>query len=189
MGLVLNRRGCLLCSPKVDRPLSADVPELSAPRPDCFSRSGHGAGRPRCSVTEPLLIKPANRRKLPTRRFLRWATPLLSPEQIVVSGVGASFKQNCDDHRKTRSVRARRATKKELSAEQALTFVVGNIVGTGLGESFFVSMTYASGALGGTRTPTILLTATSRQRVYQFRHERLGYRLEGLASAGSTAPM
>ena len=31
-----------------------------------------------------------------------------------------------------------------------------------------------SGALGGTRTPTILLTATSRQRVYQFRHERLG---------------
>jgi len=28
------------------------------------------------------------------------------------------------------------------------------------------------GALGGTRTPTILLTATSRQRVYQFRHER-----------------
>ena len=24
----------------------------------------------------------------------------------------------------------------------------------------------------GTRTPTILLTATSRQRVYQFRHER-----------------
>ena len=30
-----------------------------------------------------------------------------------------------------------------------------------------------SGALGGTRTPTILLTATSRQRVYQFRHERL----------------
>ena len=25
----------------------------------------------------------------------------------------------------------------------------------------------------GTRTPTILLTATSRQRVYQFRHERL----------------
>lgn len=33
-------------------------------------------------------------------------------------------------------------------------------------------MTYAIGALGGTRTPTILLTATSRQRVYQFRHER-----------------
>src|SRR5260370_13542471 len=33
-------------------------------------------------------------------------------------------------------------------------------------------MTYALGALGGTRTPTILLTATSRQRVYQFRHER-----------------
>ena len=30
-----------------------------------------------------------------------------------------------------------------------------------------------SGALGGTRTPTILLTATSRQRVYQFRHERI----------------
>src|SRR5579871_4777509 len=29
------------------------------------------------------------------------------------------------------------------------------------------------GALGGTRTPTMLLTATSRQRVYQFRHERL----------------
>ena len=32
------------------------------------------------------------------------------------------------------------------------------------------------GALGGTRTPTMLLTATSRQRVYQFRHERLGDR-------------
>jgi len=30
----------------------------------------------------------------------------------------------------------------------------------------------ANGALGGTRTPTMLLTATSRQRVYQFRHER-----------------
>ena len=30
------------------------------------------------------------------------------------------------------------------------------------------------GALGGTRTPTILLTATLRQRVYQFRHEREG---------------
>ncbi len=40
----------------------------------------------------------------------------------------------------------------------------------------------AGGALGGTRTPTILLTATSRQRVYQFRHERFGdagLRLEG----------
>src|SRR5215470_20334499 len=35
---------------------------------------------------------------------------------------------------------------------------------------------FATGALGGTRTPTILLTATSRQRVYQFRHERLGDR-------------
>jgi hypothetical protein len=33
-------------------------------------------------------------------------------------------------------------------------------------------MGYALGALGGTRTPTMLLTATSRQRVYQFRHER-----------------
>jgi hypothetical protein len=33
---------------------------------------------------------------------------------------------------------------------------------------------WSLGALGGTRTPTILLTATSRQRVYQFRHERLG---------------
>jgi hypothetical protein len=49
-------------------------------------------------------------------------------------------------------------------------------------------MAYVFGALGGTRTPTILLTATSRQRVYQFRHERLGYRLERCA-AGSTAPM
>ena len=44
----------------------------------------------------------------------------------------------------------------------------------------FASMTYIFGALGGTRTPTILLTATSRQRVYQFRHERLGYRLEAM---------
>src|SRR5579862_8570725 len=34
-------------------------------------------------------------------------------------------------------------------------------------------MAYSRGALGGTRTPTMLLTATSRQRVYQFRHERL----------------
>ncbi len=32
----------------------------------------------------------------------------------------------------------------------------------------------ALGALGGTRTPTVLPTATSRQRVYQFRHEREG---------------
>ena len=31
---------------------------------------------------------------------------------------------------------------------------------------------FRGGALGGTRTPTMLLTATSRQRVYQFRHER-----------------
>src|SRR3981081_1249004 len=37
------------------------------------------------------------------------------------------------------------------------------------------------GALGGTRTPTMLLTATSRQRVYQFRHERLGNR-HGIAA-------
>ena len=42
-----------------------------------------------------------------------------------------------------------------------------------IAKTFFASMTYALGALGGTRTPTILLTATSRQRVYQFRHERL----------------
>src|SRR3954468_7547390 len=35
------------------------------------------------------------------------------------------------------------------------------------------SKVFGHGALGGTRTPTILLTATSRQRVYQFRHERL----------------
>jgi hypothetical protein len=34
------------------------------------------------------------------------------------------------------------------------------------------------GALGGTRTPTMLLTATSRQRVYQFRHERLEGRID-----------
>src|SRR6202008_3956549 len=33
---------------------------------------------------------------------------------------------------------------------------------------------WSLGALGGTRTPTMLLTATSRQRVYQFRHERKG---------------
>jgi hypothetical protein len=47
------------------------------------------------------------------------------------------------------------------------------------------------GALGGTRTPTILLTATSRQRVYQFRHERLGIgtKLRRTRSRGSTAPM
>src|SRR5437660_2541573 len=38
------------------------------------------------------------------------------------------------------------------------------------GKSELVSRT---GALGGTRTPTMLLTATSRQRVYQFRHERI----------------
>lgn len=45
-------------------------------------------------------------------------------------------------------------------------------------ETLTYSKAYTeSGALGGTRTPTILLTATSRQRVYQFRHERLGYRL------------
>ena len=38
----------------------------------------------------------------------------------------------------------------------------------------FQRQTWVCGALGGTRTPTILLTATSRQRVYQFRHEREG---------------
>jgi hypothetical protein len=48
------------------------------------------------------------------------------------------------------------------------------------------------GALGGTRTPTILLTATSRQRVYQFRHERLSDRHETVPDRieiRSTAPM
>jgi hypothetical protein len=55
-----------------------------------------------------------------------------------------------------------------------------------IAKTLFVSIGYAYGALGGTRTPTILLTATSRQRVYQFRHER-----DGLAGtvAGATAPM
>ena|SRR5215218_5119974 len=43
------------------------------------------------------------------------------------------------------------------------------------------------GALGGTRTPTMLLTATSRQRVYQFRHERLGNRCGKVLRTGSTA--
>jgi hypothetical protein len=49
----------------------------------------------------------------------------------------------------------------------------------GLSQHITIS---AIGALGGTRTPTILLTATSRQRVYQFRHERLGNR-RGLCAA------
>src|SRR5438094_8130841 len=39
-----------------------------------------------------------------------------------------------------------------------------------------LGLKFEYGALGGTRTPTMLLTATSRQRVYQFRHERLGDR-------------
>src|ERR1700716_3872710 len=43
------------------------------------------------------------------------------------------------------------------------------------------------GALGGTRTPTMLLTATSRQRVYQFRHERLMRSAPALRRTGSTA--
>src|ERR1700716_3724961 len=43
------------------------------------------------------------------------------------------------------------------------------------------------GALGGTRTPTILLTATSRQRVYQFRHERFLGSARALSRTGSTA--
>src|SRR3981081_1626277 len=45
------------------------------------------------------------------------------------------------------------------------------------------------GALGGTRTPTILLTATSRQRVYQFRHERFKRSARDLRRPRSTAPM
>src|SRR6266849_6858233 len=45
-----------------------------------------------------------------------------------------------------------------------------------IAKTFFASMSYVLGALGGTPTPTMLLTATSRQRVYQFRHERLGDR-------------
>src|SRR5882762_7941408 len=48
-------------------------------------------------------------------------------------------------------------------------------------------MAYAYGALGGTRTPTILLTATSRQRVYQFRHERFCRIRRALHRTGSTA--
>jgi hypothetical protein len=54
----------------------------------------------------------------------------------------------------------------------------------GIGSSTFpwvllvpaIAAKCGGGALGGTRTPTMLLTATSRQRVYQFRHERLGGR-------------
>src|ERR1700716_1120523 len=46
---------------------------------------------------------------------------------------------------------------------------------------------WVSGALGGTRTPTILLTATSRQRVYQFRHERFCRIRRALRRTGSTA--
>src|SRR5665213_1399893 len=48
-------------------------------------------------------------------------------------------------------------------------------------------MSYMFGALGGTRTPTILLTATSRQRVYQFRHERLLGSIPDRCRTGSTA--
>src|SRR6266404_3499484 len=62
---------------------------------------------------------------------------------------------------------------REDYAEQKLALAVSNNVGAEIAKTFFASMTYAFGALGGTRTPTILLTATSRQRVYQFRHERL----------------
>jgi hypothetical protein len=89
----------------------------------------------------------------------------------------------------TTRANARPGAKQEGLAEEHLEFATGNKAEKNIVKTFFVSMVYAAGALGGTRTPTILLTATSRQRVYQFRHERLGYRLEGLASAGSTAPM
>src|SRR6476659_4003068 len=51
-----------------------------------------------------------------------------------------------------------------------------NVGVEGSRKHFSRQTTYAIGALGGTRTPTMLLTATSRQRVYQFRHERLGDR-------------
>jgi hypothetical protein len=55
-------------------------------------------------------------------------------------------------------------------------YAVGNFVAKSPVRSV---VSLKGGALGGTRTPTILLTATSRQRVYQFRHERFGYRLDG----------
>jgi hypothetical protein len=48
---------------------------------------------------------------------------------------------------------------------------------------------FGGGALGGTRTPTMLLTATSRQRVYQFRHEREGRTGRDWHRPASTAPI
>ena len=45
------------------------------------------------------------------------------------------------------------------------------------------------GALGGTRTPTLLRTATSRQRVYQFRHERFTDPHRPCGPADQPAPM
>src|SRR6266704_3326935 len=87
-----------------------------------------------------------------------------------------------------RETRARSTQRNEV-----LKCGVGNNVGIRVREWFFVSTAYALGALGGTRTPTILLTATSRQRVYQFRHERY-FRIGAgfaphLIETRSTAPM
>ena len=88
-----------------------------------------------------------------------------------------SVGSNKDATTATASTAPRRArSNREDYAEQKIALAVSNNVGVEIAKIFFASMTYDFGALGGTRTPTMLLTATSRQRVYQFRHERLGDR-------------
>ena len=110
------------------------------------------------------------------RRFLRWATPLPSREQAAVSFAGVGSKNAATTTRANPRPRDQTWRISGRAFQHSLRVTTWS---RRIAKTFFVSMAYAPGALGGTRTPTILLTATSRQRVYQFRHERLGYRLDG----------
>src|SRR5262249_32949944 len=88
--------------------------------------------------TEPLLIKPANPARIPARRSLRSATPLLSPEQIGVFRCGRVVQTKLRrPQQDALGKKHKRARKKEFCADQIVTFAVGNNVGISLGEFIF----------------------------------------------------
>src|SRR5258708_31011287 len=130
---------------------------------------------------------PAQRSRMRVRphRFLRWATPLPSREQMAVFLRAALVQIKM----RRPQEQAREIKQKRFARDKLLTFGSNNVGVEKARKHFPYQWLTDDGALGGTRTPTILLTATSRQRVYQFRHERFGYRLDRLRPAGSTAPM
>src|SRR5258708_7876080 len=107
-----------------------------------------------------------------TGRFLRWATPLPSRAQMVVFLRGALVQKKDVTTARASTAPRRARSNREDYAEQKLALAVSNNAGVKSRKYVSHQWLIACGALGGTRTPTILLTATSRQRVYQFRHAR-----------------